>query len=101
MNLNLTYKSTCADWDLLSFSKTKKQTLQRFFQKPSSFTPPRNRDRDLDHQIDVLNKLDLEKMDTKSKSDLSYMEQKELLKLINDETIVIKPVDKGGGGGGV
>ena len=38
-------------------------------------------------------------MDTKSKSDLSYMEQKELLKLINDETIVIKPVDKGGGGG--
>ena len=28
------------------------------------------------------------------------MEQKELLKLINDETIVIKPVDKGGGGGG-
>ena len=39
-------------------------------------------------------------MDTKSKSDLSYMEQKELLKLINDETIVIKPVDKGGGGGG-
>ena len=36
-------------------------------------------------------------MDTKSKSDLSYMEQKELSKLINDETIVIKPADKGGG----
>ena len=30
------------------------------FKKQSTFTPPRNRDRDLDHQIDVLNKLNLE-----------------------------------------
>ena len=36
-------------------------------------------------------------METKSKSNLSNMEQKELLKLSNDETIVIKPADKGGG----
>ena len=27
--------------------------------------PPRNRDRDLDHQIDVLNNLNLEKTETK------------------------------------
>ena len=30
------------------------------FKKQSTFTPPRNRDRDLDHQIDVLNNLNLE-----------------------------------------
>ena len=66
MNLNLTYKITRADCDLLSF-------------------------RDLDHQIDVLNNLNLEK----SKNNLSNMEQKELSKLTNDETIVIKPEDKG------
>ena len=34
-------------------------------------------------------------METKS-NNLSNMEQKELLKLSNDETIVIKPADKGG-----
>ena len=35
-------------------------------------------------------------METKCKSNLSNMEQKELSKLNNDETIVIKPADKGG-----
>ena len=35
-------------------------------------------------------------METKSKSNLSHMEQKDFLKLSNDETIVIKPADKGG-----
>ena len=35
-------------------------------------------------------------METKSKSNLSNKEQKELLKFNNDETIVIKPEDKGG-----
>ena len=35
-------------------------------------------------------------METKSKSNLSHVEQKELSKFSNDETIVIKPVDKGG-----
>ena len=35
-------------------------------------------------------------METKSKSNLSNMEQKDFLKLSNDETIVIKPADKGG-----
>ena len=34
-------------------------------------------------------------METKSKSNLSNMEQKELSKLTDDETIVIKPADKG------
>ena len=34
-------------------------------------------------------------METKSNSNLSNMEQKELLKLSNDETIAIKPGDKG------
>ena len=35
-------------------------------------------------------------METKSKGNLSNMEQKELSKLSNDETIVIKPTDKTG-----
>ena len=94
MNLNLIYKITRADCDLLSFSKTKKHTI--LFQKQSTFTPPRKRDRDLDHQIDVLNNLNLEKMGTKSKSNLSNVEQKQLSNLINDETIVIKLAEKGG-----
>ena len=66
------------------------------FQKNSTLTPLRNKERDLDHQIDVLNNLNLERMEAKSKSNLSNMEQKELSKLSNDETIVLKPVDKGG-----
>ena len=35
-------------------------------------------------------------METKSKSNLSSVEQKELSKFSNDETIVIKPADKWG-----
>ena len=35
-------------------------------------------------------------METESKSNFSNMEQKELSKLSNDKTIVIKPADKGG-----
>ena len=35
-------------------------------------------------------------MEAKSKCNLSNMEQKDLLKLSNDKTIVIKPADKGG-----
>ena len=55
----------------------------------------RNRDRDLDHQIDVLNNLDTDKMEAKSKSNLYNTEPKELSKLSNDESIVIKPTGKG------
>ena len=35
-------------------------------------------------------------MDICSKNNLSKMEQSELLKLVNDRTIIIKPADKGG-----
>ena len=35
-------------------------------------------------------------MEAKSKSNLSNMEQKVMMKWCNDETIVIKPADKGG-----
>ena len=68
---------------------------ENLFQKQSIFIPPRNRDSALNHQIDVLNNLNLGKIETKSKSNLSNMELKELSKLKNDETIVIKPADKG------
>ena len=76
-------------------NKEANDSEENLFQKPSTFTPPQDRDRDLGHQIDVLNTLNLEKMEAKSKSNLSYMEQKELSKLSNDETIVIKRADKG------
>ena len=78
------------------FQNKEANDSENLFQKQSTFTPPRNKDRDLDHQIDVLNNLNLEKIETKCKSNLSNMEQKELSKLNNDETIVIKPADKGG-----
>ena len=84
---------------MLSFSKIKRQTdssEENLFLKQSTFTLPPNRNRDLDHQIDVLNNLNLEEMERKSKSNLSNMEQKELSKLSNDGTIVIEPADKGG-----
>ena len=49
-------------------------------------------DRDSDHQTDILNNLKSWKMETKSKTNLSNVEQKELSKWRNDETIVIKPL---------
>ena len=45
--------------------------------------------------MNVLINLNLENMETKSKSNLYNMEQKKLSKLSNDETIAIKPSDKG------
>ena len=82
---------------MLDFSQNKEANSENLFKKQSNFTPPRNRGIDLDHQIDVLNNLNLEKMETKSKSNLSNKEQKELSKLTSNETIVIKSADKGGG----
>ena len=70
--------------------RTKEFQRKSFFQKLSSF----NRDRDVGHQINVLNNLNLEKRQTKSKSNLSNAEQKELSKYRNDKDIVIKPAYK-------
>ena len=67
--------------------------LQNLFKTKSHFTPSRNRDRDLDHQTDILNNLDLQQMDISSKNNLSKTEKSELLKLINDKTLIIKPAD--------
>ena len=55
-----------------------------------------SRGRDFDYQIVVLNNLNLEEMEMKSKGNLSNMEQNEPSKLSDDETIVIKPADKRG-----
>ena len=57
-----------------------------------NFRPSRNRDRDLDHQIDILNNLDLKGMDICSKSNFFKMERSELLKL--KIKLKIKPADK-------
>ena len=89
---NYTHRLRLAEF----FQNKEENDFENLFQKQFTFTPPRNRDRDLDHQIDVLNNLNLEKMETKCKSNLSNMEQKELSKLTNYETIVIKPTDKEG-----
>ena len=76
LNLNITYKITRADCDLLSFSKTKwaNDSEENIFQNPSTFMTPRNRNIELDHQIDVLNNLNPEKMETKSESNPPYIE---------------------------
>ena len=101
MNLSLrkllNYKIASADYHLLSFAKTKKQTILRktFSKNHLPLPPPLYRDRDLDHEIDVRNNLNFEKMETKSKSSHSYVKRKKLSKLSNSETIVIKPGDKG------
>ena len=51
--------------------------------------------RDLVNTLDVLNNLNYEKMERKSKSILSNMEQNKLSKLMNDETVIIKHADEG------
>ena len=85
----------------LSCSKTKKETILGdffffffFFQIRSTFPLPLNRDRDLDHQIDVLNSLNLEEKETKYESHLSNMEPKDFSKLSNDETTIVKFADE-------
>ena len=101
MNLNLrklqNYKIARADYHLLSFAKTKKQTILRktFSKNHLPLPPPLYRDRYLDHEIDVRNNLNFEKTEIKSKSNHSYMKRKKLSKLSNSETIVIKSGDKG------
>ena len=77
-------------------SKEANTSEENLFQKRSTFIPHGNRGRNLHHQTDVLNKLNFEKVEKKSKSNLSDMKQKELSKIINDEITVIKPTNKGG-----
>ena len=55
-------------------NKEANNSEENLFQKQSIFTPTQKRDRDLDHQIDVLNNLNLEKMEKKSIGNLSNME---------------------------
>ena len=68
---------------------------QNGFQTKFNFTPPKNRDMELDHQIDILNYLCFEGMETCSENNLSKMEQSEFSKLINYRTIVIRLAEKG------
>ena len=62
--------------DLAEFFQNKEGTNseENLFQKQFTFTLPRNRDRDLDHQVDALNNKNFVEIDTKSKSNLSIME---------------------------
>ena len=69
--------------------------LQNLLNTKSTFTPSRNGDRNLDHQIDIVNNLYLQGMDIFPKTNLSKMEQSELSKLIENRTVIIKPADKG------
>ena len=67
------------------FQNEEANDSESLFQKQTTFTPPSSRDRNLDHQVDVLNNLNIKKMEKKFKSDLSHMKQKELSKLANDK----------------
>jgi len=62
----------------------------------SKFYPPRNRNRDLDHNIDLLSNLDLESIQIREKSNFTKHDWRELNNLANDHNIVIKRADKGG-----
>ena len=67
---------------------------ENLFSKTIYYYP---KDRDLDHQIDILNNLNLEKKQGQNqKAIFLTWNKKELSKLRNNETIVIKPADKGG-----
>ena len=70
---NIEFKSNIENYtrrlQLAEFFQAKKikDPEKIFFPKQSTFTPPLNVYRDLNHQIDVLNNINLEKMDTKLK----------------------------------
>ena len=57
--------------------------MQNGYKTKSYFTPLKNRVSELDHQIDILNNLDLEGMETCSENNLSKTEQPEFSKCIN------------------
>ena len=77
-------------------SKEANTSEENLFQKQSTFIQHGDRGRDLHHQTDVLNNLNFEEVEKRSKSNLSNMEQKEPSKLINNETTVIRPTNKWG-----
>ena len=55
-------------------NKETNDSEETLFQKQCTFTPHWDKDRDLDHQTDDLNNLNLEEMKTKSKSNLFNMD---------------------------
>ena len=57
------------------------------FEQKCTFIPPRNRDRYLDQESEVLNNLNLEVMEEKSNGNLFNMDQKQLSKVSNNETM--------------
>ena len=60
---------------------------ETIFEQKCTFIPPRNRDRYLDQESEVLNNLNLEVMEEKSNGNLSNMDQKQLSKISNNETM--------------
>ena len=55
--------STCY---FLRFTSQGNDSAENLFKKQSTFIQPRNRDGDLDNQNDVMNNLNLQKMETKA-----------------------------------
>ena len=55
------------------FQNKETSDSENLFQKQTTFTPPRKRERDLDHQIDVKNNLNHGQMETKCKNNLCNM----------------------------
>ena len=60
---------------------------ETIFEQKCTFIPPRNRDRYLDQESEVLNNLNLEVMEEKSNGNLFNMDQKQLSKVSNNETM--------------
>ena len=60
---------------------------ETIFEQKCTFIPPGNRDRYLDQESEVLNNLNLEVMEEKSNGNLFNMDQKQLSKVSNNETM--------------
>ena len=64
-------------FDKIFHNAPENNNLQNLFKRKSSVIPSRNKYLDLDRLVDILNNLDLEGIDVRSKSNLSKMEYSE------------------------
>ena len=64
-------------FDRIFHNAPENNNLQNLLKRKSSVIPSRNKYLDLDRLVDILNNLDLEGIDVRSKSNLSKMEYSE------------------------
>ena len=75
---------------------TSDQKNESLVQGKSMFYPPRNRNKELETHISVINNIDIANEKSNKKSNFSPKEWAELRNLMNQSNIAIKEADKGG-----